>query len=380
MHGYIISYIIDEIFKVNLYFFQSWDIPSRQEGVVPRSVNEWVIQKSGQENVARGVCSTLYNALKLPPMEAQLDAVLLPSMEAMTVKPQFHKLWSPLNTHKKTVMTKFGPVPYGSVLSYQLKETEKSHGDNLVFSKVLRPSSKFPVLEQRVQVVLNYGCQLQYESVMLSAEDSTAIEEQTLAQSDCSKWYDVRKKRLTSSNFKKVCSRRGKFETLAEQMCRPNNNFSTAAMKRGQELEPKAAEMYSTMFGRNVYRCGIFINPMAPHLGCSPDRIVYDEEAALKFGLLEIKCPDVDFISDCSYLKQTESGSKQKEIHQYYYQIMGQMGITGHPWCDLFVMGRIDTHCERIYFSQDVFNSMKDSLDQFYFDYFLQALASTVNT
>ena len=36
-------------------------------------------------------------------------------------------------------------------------------------------------------------------------------------------------------------------------------------------------------------------------------------------------------------LKQTDNGIKLKENHNYYYQVQGQMGITGLKWSDFCV-------------------------------------------
>ena len=104
-------------------------------------------------------------------MEAQLDAVMLPSMEAMAVKPQFYKLWSPLNLIKKGKNTKFGVVPDGSVLSYQLRETVNITGDVIVFSNVTKPPIAFPVLEQSVNTVLSYSVQRKWEAIELSFDE-----------------------------------------------------------------------------------------------------------------------------------------------------------------------------------------------------------------
>ena len=54
--------------------------------------------------------------------------------------------------------------------------------------------------------------------------------------------------------------------------------------------------------------------PSVPNLGCSADRIMYDREADHHSGLLEMKCPDADFVSDCLYLTPTVMGSMLKKV------------------------------------------------------------------
>ena len=147
-------------------------------------------------------------------------------------------------------------------------------------------------------------------------------------------------------------------------------------MKRGLDLEPIAAEEYSKLFGINTYTVGFVINPSAPHLGASADRRVFDPDESEPFGLLEIKCPSVMDVADCKYLKASPNGElRLKTTHEYYYQVMGQMGITGCTWCDFFVFTEEGYHYERIPYSAQFFTEMKTKLDQFFFDYFLPALA-----
>ena len=102
-------------------------------------------------------------------------------------------------------------------------------------------------------------------------------------------------------------------------------------MKRGVELEPIAATQYTKITGNQVYPCGFVVNPHAPHLGTSPDRKVKEQigNESPQYGLLEIKCPSKDSITKCpNFSIQTDGSYKLKECHTYYYQVMGQLGLT----------------------------------------------------
>ena len=148
-------------------------------------------------------------------------------------------------------------------------------------------------------------------------------------------------------------------------------------MQHGIDHEPIAAEQYAKTFGRNIYRVGFVINPTCAYLGCSPDRRVYDPDATPPYGLLEIKCPSKESINDLKYLKVLPNGViSLRESHEYFYQIMGQMGNTGATWCDFYVKCEEDFHLERIFFKPDFFLSMKHKLDFFYFNYFLPSLVT----
>ena len=87
---------------------------------------------------------------------------------------------------------------------------------------------------------------------------------------------------------------------------------------------------------------------------------------AMRFGLLEIKCPKVKSFIECKYLKEVIGSYRLKHSHSYYYQIIGQMGITGMPWCDFYVYTESDYHLERISFDKDFWAVMKHKLDIFF--------------
>ena len=75
-------------------------------------------------------------------------------------------------------------------------------------------------------------------------------------------------------------------------------------MKYGIEHEEEAAQQYVQQFGRIFFfPVGFVINPSLSHLGCSPDRRVYDATENPSWGLLEIKCSMSDYLLDLKYLK-----------------------------------------------------------------------------
>ena len=95
--------------------------------------------------------------------------------------------------------------------------------------------------------------------------------------------------------------------------------FTSAAMERGTELEPKARAFYEMAFSP-VVECGFIMHPTIKHFGASPDGLVGDD------GLIEIKCPNtmthIDFLMD------------KKPDNRYILQMQTQMACTGRQWCD----------------------------------------------
>lgn len=211
------------------------------------------------------------------------------------------------------------------------------------------------------------------DGLRVSDTQSHSYESETRNQSNQRLWHDLKSQRLTSSKFKEVCCRKKDFDSLAARLLK-KTTVQTAAMKHGLDHEEEAAECFSDLSGVNVYPCGIMINPSCPHLATSPDRRVYDRTEEDSWGLLEIKCPITSSVTDLSYLKEIGGTLKFKRNHDYYYQVMGQMLITGAKWADFYVWCKDDFHIERIRADIEFQNTMKNKLDVFYFEHFLPRL------
>ncbi|XP_039648996.1 uncharacterized protein LOC120554288 [Perca fluviatilis] len=196
------------------------------------------------------------------------------------------------------------------------------------------------------------------------------LEESTRQQSTLKEWHLLRKPRVTCSRFREVCHVRGQSsaENLALRILRPG--YQTAEMKRGLQMESKAVEEYCLVKDVNHYPCGFIIHPDAPWLGSSPDGLVYDPNAEPAFGLLEVKCPNVRSYVDCTYLRVSDGVLQLKPSHTYYWQVQGQLLITGLEWCDFVVYAEDDMFIQRIYKDGRIMKTMKEKVDFFYFYFY----------
>lgn len=96
-------------------------------------------------------------------------------------------------------------------------------------------------------------------------------------------------------------------------------SFHSEYMERGHELEPEAIDKYTiSRFPPIEVQSGAFYE-LNEWVGCSPDGVVDD-------GLIEIKCPSYGVMMD--YLVE------QTLPKEYFYQVHGQMWVTGALWCD----------------------------------------------
>lgn len=81
------------------------------------------------------------------------------------------------------------------------------------------------------------------------------------------------------------------------------------------------------------------MRPGYSFLGASPDRIIVKNG---EVGLLEVKCPiskigltPEEACGDEKFCCELIDGTVQlKHKHAFYYQVQGQMMVTGHRWCD----------------------------------------------
>lgn len=143
-------------------------------------------------------------------------------------------------------------------------------------------------------------------------------------------WLQARVGRATASRFSDVmasirsgeaASRKNyRAELVVERLTgQPVESYKSPAMEWGNEYEPVARLKYELTTGNNVEECGLFIHNSIM-AGASPDGLVNDD------GLLEIKCPNT--------ATHIETLRKQEVPRQYYWQVMGQLWLTGRQWCD----------------------------------------------
>lgn len=100
----------------------------------------------------------------------------------------------------------------------------------------------------------------------------------------------------------------------------PVEGFKSAAMERGNELEPQARAFYELETGRIVSETGFVPHPTLEGAGASPDGLVEDD------GLVEIKCPEAT-----KHIKNLLGGKIDKG---YALQMQWQMICTERQWCD----------------------------------------------
>ena len=325
---------------------------NRIDGVAPRAATEVNIRKverltSTQLKKKRRVCGvrrTLYKLFEQPLYCIDLPNLLSPVFKRMEVKPGYLRIWQEPGVDVHLCHSKFGVVHKGSVLSYQQPLCESQSSASDAVQDIPPPVFDLPNLHCRLP-------QLRISKYSTSPwlSQSLVYEHQTREQSSDKDWHRLRKHRITASKFKDVCSRQKDFERLAARLLK-GKTIQTAAMKYGIQHEVEAAEYYSQQFCKTVRKIGFVINPSTCHLGCSPDRWVYDPAEEHPWGLLEIKCTTAGCITKLQYLKYNERNGQYslRKSQRNYYQVMGCMGVTGVQWSDFFVYCCREFHRENL--------------------------------
>ena len=138
-------------------------------------------------------------------------------------------------------------------------------------------------------------------------------------------WFQLRLGVPSASRFKDLLTPTGKpsassekymHELLAEKMSGKRfDSFDTFHMKRGRELEPEAANVFSFQTDLVCREVG-FVTNDSQTVGCSPDRLIFDSG-------LEIKCP-----MHTTHVKYLIDYHKDGEMPaEYYAQVQGTMWL-----------------------------------------------------
>ena len=169
----------------------------------------------------------------------------------------------------------------------------------------------------------------------ISFEDCQRIEQATIGQHLSSLWKDYHTKMI---NFKIICRRKEVSDAFVKWLLNPPDLSHIPAIQHGRQYEPTAAKAYQTLKSGvedfKMTECGLVLHTEYSFLGASPDQLVCENGM---FGLVEIKCPFSVYgrtIQEAcqkpNFCCETCNATPSLKLdHEYYYQIQGQLAITG---------------------------------------------------
>ena len=236
-------------------------------------------------------------------------------------------------------------------------------------------------------------CEENSKRANLSPEEIIRMELQTRGQSNCPLWHQLRKQRLIASRFGEICKRRKSTPCarLVVEILHPRP-ISSESLRWGTENEKIALEEYCKESGNSVQQAGLFICSEHGYLAASPDGIVVLKGSPSRKGLVEVKCPYSATRKTGKAYTPMEAAKKIKNFplevkpngqlalkknHNHFYQVQGQLHITGYKWCDYVVWTPSGLHVERIEYDAAFWErKMFPNLKWFYFNCLLPETAS----
>ena len=177
-----------------LHIVQAWHVQTRPVTAVivqkPRKPTN--MTKKRKRQGMEGITPKLYNPVQTLLHDISLGRQLLPYFESIPWKnrPQYSQLWS-AEQSPPLVDSKFGPVPKGSILSYQHPNLILPSGDITVDAGLPEPLPfEFPDLSDCCKPYIPLTSELsgKYNSLFVSLEQSCEFERNTRLQSATSEW------------------------------------------------------------------------------------------------------------------------------------------------------------------------------------------------
>ena len=233
------------------------------------------------------------------------------------------------------------------------------------------------------------ACQRVFDSLSVSIEEATYLEESTRLQSHSPLWFHHRTGRITASMFKRVkqASILKPPTSLIKMIMQETkvDSSKVPALHWGISNEAQARREYldSAKEHHSNLECsesGLHVNPRFPHLGATPDGVLMCD--CCGNGLIEIKCPykhrdkHPHDVSDPSFYIQKDENEEfhLHSDHGYYYQVQGQLAVCSMDYCDFVCWTPCGMHSERILSDPGFFRDLKPALDKFFISVLLPQL------
>jgi len=195
-------------------------------------------------------------------------------------------------------------------------------------------------------------------------------------------WKDLRRYRLTGSNFGKTFKGLSSCDTnidkLRSDLFDSKDLSHIPAIQWGQAHEAEALREYQKQTHYSLKDTGLWLFDNAC-LGASPDSLVYEGDKLV--GIVEVKCPyklrsikltSEDIMGlDLPYITADNDLAKS---HDYYHQVQAELYATGAPWCDFFVWSPSRTHKIRIFPDCDWKENTLPKIQEFFLNKILRPI------
>ncbi|CAN7981285.1 unnamed protein product, partial [Ixodes pacificus] len=228
-----------------------------------------------------------------------------------------------------------------------------------------------------------------FQKITLTPLEAQDLEKNSRRQRNGATWLQAKQYRLTASNFGTV-RRHGEWTGKGLANLTSTKDLSRVpAVRYGIVNEPKALQRYEEVLksrGRDVHlsSAGLFVDPDQPWLGATPDAILYDATEKPPWGCVEVKClytlrhadRQTLLASNITVVFDSSNRPHLRADHPPFAQVVGQMGVTNLKWADCVLYGDNFLTIQRIRFDKNIWEDVKESLDNFYFTTLLPYFAA----
>ncbi|CAC5410778.1 unnamed protein product [Mytilus coruscus] len=204
----------------------------------------------------------------------------------------------------------------------------------------------------------------------ITKDECSKIEMATREQHKNPLWKHVRRGRLTASKFGNIVRRKADTEpdNLIKYLLEYTPSFTNAAISWGRDHEQIAIDSYLIRVREShppltATQNGVIINEHLPHLGATPDGLIYCPHCKPYHGVIEVKCPyalrdlhPLEAARQSNFFCEVDSLGRLrlKRSHSYYYQVQGQLAITKRTWCHFVVWTNKGMEFEIIYWDKEL--------------------------
>ncbi|XP_064479206.1 uncharacterized protein LOC135392422 [Ornithodoros turicata] len=367
---------------------QKWRVPRQQvvNGSAVQAVDWRRPEENGNEN---RIPVRLYDARKkAQSKEEETEAIKRFGRALALLDGDKGFAASLLDARNEFQETKFGQSLCGAPLTYQQSLTpsgfksflspnfcgthcELQDAFSATFYKNSNPWKVPDSLPTPYQAILMPLC--------LTPSAARDLEKNSRQQSTSATWNEARNHRVTASNFGTILKRTTWTRRGLDNLFRRKDLSRVRAVQYGISNEAAAVQRYRQVMcsvGHDVaiLSCGLFVDPATPWLGATPERIVFDPTERSPHGVLEVKCPYSLRDTPGELLKEqrfymtfNNEHPQLRRDHDYYAQVIGQMGLTGLQWADFVMYGPGFLTVERIRYDEQEWGDMKAKLTTFYF-------------
>ena len=236
-------------------------------------------------------------------------------------------------------------IPEASVAEYIACDANVEHHETVYPMYIYTMKEYADVFKSGKNIAKDFCCndELVEEFIDFLNLDQTQCDTicaKTVQQGGSQFWIDQRTGRITASNFYKICHLKDttdKTNTIKLLMnyC-PMKNVPEP-LEWGHRKEISAAKLYFKKLNHKhcdllLKESGLVVNPLWPFLGASPDRVQYCKchpKTLVEIKGLFSKRNLLPAVAAADKLIKTTNGYQLKVETTWYYQIQGQMAITG---------------------------------------------------